>query len=628
MDNKLPEGVKPINTFLNIDNTATSTTTNNSNDGGFLKSIGARFLNRQQSNRVYFSPDRGYDSINDVFDIEGGSILYENYEKFRTLSIDRYRQYATYEQMADDPIISSALDLYADDATQSDSNGNQIWINSDNTKWEQICNTILNGTKIPEQLWKIARSLAHYGDVYLELFYTKTDKSVAKLVESARLDTPELDYTDNILEVDKLVHDESDGYILDRIEIVPDIENIFDLRVKGETVAFARLVETNAYIDGKTGYISPKDNGGDVRYYPSDKFVHLFIDSSDKRNKDYYIIDLPGGYQFRFEIARGKSMIHDVFRINRDLQLLEYSVMLNRISKSSIFRFVKVHVGSQTKANIQTTLRKVKNLIESKISMNTDSGNYQSYLDPGPIENFIYFPVKDNNQGNIEVETVGGDINVRDIADIDYLLNKEFAGLKIPKTYLSFEEPLGMGAGTTLTKQDARYARTVKRLQKFMLIGFTKLMDIYLDNRGLSYLKDNYVVQMVPPASAEDEERDTQFNNKIELVKNFLDMAGQVPEGVIDTKKLIEYISDDILNAPVVKDIITVPEAQPVASEDMETSGGGNLDFGGGGGMDFGGGPESEPMEFETASPSEITTEPAEVSGGTEEFSGEWEDLG
>ena len=40
------------------------------------------------------------------------------------------------------------------------------------------------------------------------------------------------------------------------------------------------------------------------------------------------------------------------------------------------------------------------------------------------------------NLGAISIQQLGGDVNVRDIADIDYFKNKLYAAMKIPKQFL------------------------------------------------------------------------------------------------------------------------------------------------------------------------------------------------
>lgn len=643
------EGIQLIQNFLDVNKRANKSSSSKS--GGVIKTIGNRFLGQARSERLALMPDPGYKDINQVFDFAGhpGATV-NNINTYRTLSINRYQQYAMYDAMADDTVISSALDMYADDATQTDSKGVRLWVTSDDEICQKAAQNILDNFDIKKEVWKIARTLAHYGDVYFELFYDKkVDKSSVKLTEGETVTESTSqslkecvenfteDHTNVLLEVDSKAHRRSDGYVINRVQIVPDIENMFDLQVNGSTVAFARVPSAQANYDSKLGYISVDESVTDIKYYPSDKFIHFSLDQSDRRNKEYFTVQMQGGDLFRFEIVRGKSMIHDVFRVQRSLELLEYTILLNRVSKSSIFRFVKVEVGQMSKTNIEVTLRKIKNLIESKLTINTQDGTFKSYADPGPIENFLYIPVKEGI-GDITIDSVGGDVNVRDIADIDYYGNKLFAGLKIPKSFLNFEDTLSsFGGGGALTKQDERYARTIKRLQAFLVSGFTDLLNIVLENRGMENFINKFEVKMVQPYTSEDASRDEMFTARLDMVKQFIETLSGVADAsgggiVIDNQKMVDYVSETIFADAAIKDILVVVNKTGKVDGEVDLGSGGGLDSGF---EDIPEGDLSDTGEIEPSSPEgeeieggegEIPTGGGEMAN-SEDFGVEWADL-
>lgn len=588
--------------------------------GGFLKTI----TNRLTKTSVISEPllqnyKGGSISINDVIDLTSGTIVQDNLQTFRNMSANRYRQYECYEQMAEDPIISSALDMYADDATQTDANGDRIWTDSDNPNISDITDGILNMINLKDKIWKIARLLAEYGDVYIELVYDDEELAKVKLLEGSdinkeALSRSEMGFTD-IREAMDLKLSSTKGHILKDIRIVPDIENMFDLQVNGKTVAFARLMES-ARNSSITGYITPNVEGN-VWYYPTDRFVHFYLDQSDSRVVEQYVANCNDGGLLKFEVARGKSMIHDLYTTWRDLQLLEYSIMLNRAAKSTIFRFVQVEVGAMSKSNVDVTLRKVKNLIESKLTMNTETGTYKPYQDPGPIENYLYIPVR-NGQGAISVDTVGGDVNIRDLADLEFYQNKLFAGLKIPKEFLNYGSDSALfNSGAALTKLDARYARTEKRLQAFLISGAHKVLDLFLINKGMQNYIYNYEIKMVVPATVEDNDRVENFRQKIDLANEITSVIQGLAEsdGVkFDIEAYIEYLSESIFGDSFLSQVLVVDKGAPTDSVDIEPgeSDGEDFDFGG---VDFTP-TDSDRGSVETSNTTDI-----------EDYSGEWEEL-
>ena len=140
--NKLHQRVTTIDTILNINKSTPSLR----GGKGFMKSIPIRYQN--SSDVYYVDEDIGYGSISDVFQLSDNKIMNENINNFRILSNLRERQYQMYEELSEDSIISSVLDLYAEDATQSDIKGNIMWMQGDDHSIESIVQSIFEGIDI------------------------------------------------------------------------------------------------------------------------------------------------------------------------------------------------------------------------------------------------------------------------------------------------------------------------------------------------------------------------------------------------------------------------------------------------------------------------------------------------
>jgi hypothetical protein len=69
------------------------------------------------------------------------------------------------------------------------------------------------------------------------------------------------------------------------------------------------------------------------------------------------------------------------------------------------------------KTQVQATLRRVKELFEQKSALNVGEA-MSEYNNPGPIENNI-FTATHNGQGAITINSIGGDIDVKNLADLD-----------------------------------------------------------------------------------------------------------------------------------------------------------------------------------------------------------------
>lgn len=104
-------------------------------------------------------------------DLQGTNLVdISQLDSFRTLSSDRENQYRIYDEMATDSIIASALEMYADDATQYNSKGQVIWAESEDSDVSAFANRLIDVLNLNKNAWSHIYSMVKYGDLYLEIF--------------------------------------------------------------------------------------------------------------------------------------------------------------------------------------------------------------------------------------------------------------------------------------------------------------------------------------------------------------------------------------------------------------------------------------------------------------------------
>tara|TARA_B100001123_G_scaffold78321_1_gene88665 strand:- start:5124 stop:6893 length:1770 start_codon:yes stop_codon:yes gene_type:complete len=87
-----------------------------------------------------------------------------------TYIMQRHELFRDYELMDNDPIISSALDVYADESTVDNVSGEILNIKTENRKlYEILHNLFYDILNIEFNLWSWIRNLSKYGDFFLQL---------------------------------------------------------------------------------------------------------------------------------------------------------------------------------------------------------------------------------------------------------------------------------------------------------------------------------------------------------------------------------------------------------------------------------------------------------------------------
>lgn len=103
---------------------------------------------------------------------------------------------------------------------------------------------------------------------------------------------------------------------------------------------------------------------------------------------------------------------------------MEDSVLLNRVTRSAITRILQIEVGDMPRPQVREKLRQVKQMVEQRNFMDTNSGTFSNQASPGPVDNIIYVPTRNGN-GAITMSSIGGDVDPKSLIDLEYFQQKK-----------------------------------------------------------------------------------------------------------------------------------------------------------------------------------------------------------
>ena len=160
------------------------------------------------------------------------------------------------------------------------------------------------------------------------------------------------------------------------------------------------------------------------------------------------------------------------------------------------------------------------------------------------VDQDYFVPVRDPAQ-TMPIDTLPGATNLSEIADIEYIQKKLVTALRVPKTFLGFEEAIAEGKGLAL--QDIRFARTINRIQKSMLQELNKIAIVHLFLLGFEDELTNFKLSLTNPSTQADLLKIDVWKEKVLLYKDLTADPGSgiAPVSVSWAKKHILGFSDD-----------------------------------------------------------------------------------
>lgn len=394
----------------------------------------------------------------------------------------RVQIYADYEAMDTDAIIASALDVLADEATLKNDMGQVLAIKTSDENIQRVLNNLFYDIlNIEFNLWSWVRNTCKYGDFFLKLEISE-EFGVYNV----------LPYT---------------VYHITRHE-GEDPENPTKVEFRLNTNGVASSIDPN-YLPGRdSSSIITLDN------YEMAHF-RLLADST--------------------YLPYGRAYIEPGRKLYKQLTMMEDAMLIHRIMRSPEKRMFYINVGTIPPHEVEQFMQKTINQIKKEPHIDPKTGEYNLRFNLMNMMEDFYIPVRGGDTST-RIDTTKG-LEYDGIKDVEYLRDKLFAALRVPKAYLGYEKDLQGKA--TLAAEDIRFARTVERIQRIMESELTKIALIHLYVQGFrGESLTNFEIKLTTPSTIYEQE-------KVALLKEKVDLATQMMTSNLFPS---EFIYDHIFN--------------------------------------------------------------------------------
>jgi len=366
---------------------------------------------------------------------------------------DLISRFIDYEDQDDSPLISSALDVYSDDASQLDQlSDKSIWPEAEDEDIREKLEDMFDTVKTEEKIWEQVRSLCKYGNDIQELVV----KSGEGVVASNYLPAP----TVRRIEVPG-----QDGSV---IGYLYDPRGSFNVSTKD---FFQRLENketgrNNQYGDNTTSVLEDWET------------IHMRLRGKSRNSIYGYGIGEPARW------------------IYKRLVLLEDSIVMHRLSRAPSRYAFYIDVSNVPPNEVNGYLNQVKARFKKKKFLNSKTGELDQSFDVFSSDEDFFMPTREGN-ATTRVESLAGPVYDQ-IDDIKFFENKLFAALKVPKPFLTYEEST---AKTHLSAEDARFARTIMRIQREVKNGYRRMGRVHLAAIGIDPDRVDFSIQMTIPSA-------------------------------------------------------------------------------------------------------------------------------
>jgi hypothetical protein len=419
--------------------------------------------------------------------------------------IERYNQ---YENMDCDSEVNACLDIIAEFSTQMNQDNEtpfDIHFSDKPTDHEVeiIKKQLQQWTKLnqlDQRIFKLFRNTIKYGD---QVFVRDPE-------------TFEMYWVD-MVKVARVIVNESEGKR-------PEQYIIRDINPNFQNMSVAQKTTQDYYVSRATGsigqnnYTAPNGGGyGGAGGAGQSRFTQAMNETCiDARHVVHLSLNEGLDYFWPF----GQSVLENIFKVYKQKELLEDSVLIYRVQRAPERRIFKIDVGDMPSHMAMQFVERVKNEMHQR-RIPTITGGGANMMDasynPLSINEDFFFPFNGANGRGSSVDTLQGGQNLGEIDDLKYFNNKMARGLRVPSSYLPTgpdDSNLAMNDGRVGTAliQEYRFNQYCMRLQRAIMQKLDDEFKMFLRWRGFNIDSGLFSISFCEPqnfASYRQSELDT-----------------------------------------------------------------------------------------------------------------------
>ena len=450
-----------------------------------IRNVGGDQLKVADTNQIQMSGELENNSLvaryNRIYTTSPTSLYgYQSSFNYQTL---RTQLYSEYDAMDTDAIIASALDILSEESTLKNDMGEVLHIRSNDENVQKILyNLFYDVLNIEFNLSWWIRNMCKYGDFFL------------------KLEASEKFGVYNVIPFAAFNIERQEHY---------DPENPTAVRFRYDPDGLA--ADTYGY------FKTPNQHDAKSIYFDNYEVAHFRL-LTDVNFLPY-----------------GRSYIEPARKLFKQYTLMEDAMLVHRIVRAPEKRIFYMNVGGIPPNEVEGFMQKAISKMKRTPYIDQQTGEYNLKYNMQNLMEDFYIPMRGNDTST-KIETLGG-LQYDGITDVNYLRDKLFAALRIPKAFLGYDEKLQGKA--TLAAEDIRFGRTIEKIQRIIVSELYKIAFVHLYIQGYrDEALTNFELSLTTPSIIYDQER-------VALLKEKMDLATQMMESQLISS---DWIYDNIFH--------------------------------------------------------------------------------
>lgn len=239
------------------------------------------------------------------------------------------------------------------------------------------------------------------------------------------------------------------------------------------------------------------------------------------------------------------SYLNKAIKVLNQLRMIEDSIVIYRLSRSSEKRIFYIDVSGMSKPKAEQYLRETMMRYRTKMNYNTSTGEvdtsrrFMSFFDD-------YWLARREGGRGTEVDTLPAGSNLGELTDLDYFKRNLYKSLNVPETRIGGDSGFNLGRSTEILRDEVKFTKFVGRLRK-------KFSRLFLDLLKTQLLLKNVVTVEDWRKMAEHIQFDFLYDNHFAELKESELFSDRLNMVTMAQPFVGKYFSQDYLRRKILR---------------------------------------------------------------------------
>ena len=227
-------------------------------------------------------------------------------------------------------------------------------------------------------------------------------------------------------------------------------------------------------------------------------------------------------------------------RIGKQLLWIDEALVIARLTRAWKRFAYMIDTKNLSPDDAMTYVAKFMDRLKTR-TLITDPvrGRSEQMENPPLPDEDIGIPVGESTKA--DVKELSGDMNVSNIADVEYLQRKFLMAVTVPKAYVSLEE--GVNARATMGYIDVQFARQVRRRQASLKPGLRRFYELVFTLAGVDHRSFKWDIEFPELATSDETLKWNLLQTKAAIATTLYRDLGVVNQDYV-LRELLEFDDD------------------------------------------------------------------------------------